>query len=84
MTIAGFSVGVRKSEVTIVAPRFAVAARYGLTAEEASDLAKALHYAAGRAMQYGERRGGHGQAAVNGDGQLAQASFDDIQDGWLG
>lgn len=84
MTIAGFSVGVRKSEVTIVAPRFAAAARYGLTAEEANDLAEALQYAAGRAMRYGERRGGHGQAAVDRDGQLAQTSFDDIQKGWLG
>lgn len=84
MTIAGFSVGVRKSEVTIVAPRFAAAARYGLTAEEANGLAEALQYAAGRALQYAERRRGHGQAALNGDGQLAQTSFDDIQKGWLG
>ncbi|OBF29660.1 hypothetical protein [Mycobacterium sp. ACS4331] len=84
MTIAGFSVGVRKSEVTIVAPRFAVAARYGLTAEEAKDLAEALMYAADRALQYAERRGGRGQSAVDRDGQLAQTSFDDIQKGWLG
>ncbi len=84
MTIAGFSVGVRKSEVTIVAPRFAAAARYGLTVEEANGLAEALQYAAGRALQYAERRRGHGPDAVNGDGQLAQTSFDDIQKGWLG
>lgn len=84
MTIAGFSVGVRKSEVTVVAPRFAAAVRYGLSAEEANDLAEALQNAAGRASQYAERRGRHRRSAVNGDGRLAQTSFDDIQKGWLG
>lgn len=84
MTIAGFSVGVRKSEVTIVAPRVAAAARYGLTAEEANGLPEAVQYAAGSALQYAERRHRHGQAVVNGDGQLAQTAFDDIQKGWLG